>query len=134
MHVDAILISILKYCLIVELFEMWRSALPPPPVARFSWATHLGVWRLNLSGFGSGSYYFSSFPSRCQQKICFFRFFWLINYPRYTFTSVLKDNSLLYLEVAILYKSRFFLIFFCLLKEGSGSGSVQISADPEHCR
>ncbi len=72
MHVDAILISILKYCLIVELFEMWRSALPPSPVARFSWATHLGVWRLNLSGFGSGSYYFSSsVASRCQQKICF---------------------------------------------------------------
>jgi hypothetical protein len=49
MQVDAILISILKYYLIVELFEKWRSALPPPPVACFSWATHLGVWRLNLA-------------------------------------------------------------------------------------
>jgi hypothetical protein len=49
MHVHAILISILKYCFIVELFEKWRSALPPPPVARFSWVTHLGVWRLNLA-------------------------------------------------------------------------------------
>jgi hypothetical protein len=43
MHIDAVLISILKYCFIVELFEKWRSALPPPPVALFSWATHLGV-------------------------------------------------------------------------------------------
>ncbi len=49
MHVDAILISILKYCFIVELFEKWRSVIPPSPVASFSWATHLGVWRLNLA-------------------------------------------------------------------------------------
>jgi hypothetical protein len=49
MHVDAILISILKYCFIVDLFEKWRFVLPPPPVASFSWATHLGVWRLNLA-------------------------------------------------------------------------------------
>jgi hypothetical protein len=43
MHIDAVLISILKYCFIVELLEKWRSALPPPPVASFNWATHLGV-------------------------------------------------------------------------------------------
>jgi hypothetical protein len=48
MHIDAVLISILKYCFIVELFEKWRSALPPPPVARFSWATHLGVLATQL--------------------------------------------------------------------------------------
>ncbi len=30
MHIDAILIRILKYCFIVELFEKWRSVLPPP--------------------------------------------------------------------------------------------------------
>jgi hypothetical protein len=49
MHIDAILISILKYYFIVELFEKWHSALPPPAVVRFSWATHLGIWRLNLA-------------------------------------------------------------------------------------
>jgi hypothetical protein len=49
MHVGAILISILKYCFIVELFEKWHSVLPPPPIASFSWATHLVVWRLNLA-------------------------------------------------------------------------------------
>jgi hypothetical protein len=43
MHIYAVLISILKYCFIVELFENCLSALPPPPVARFSWVTHLGV-------------------------------------------------------------------------------------------
>ena len=43
MHINAILISILKYCFIVELSEKWRSVLPPPPVARLIWATHLGV-------------------------------------------------------------------------------------------
>jgi hypothetical protein len=43
MHINAILISILKYCFIVELFEKWRSVLPPPPVARSIWASHLGV-------------------------------------------------------------------------------------------
>ena len=43
MHINAILISILKYCFIVELFEKWHSALPPPPVVRLIWATHLGL-------------------------------------------------------------------------------------------
>jgi hypothetical protein len=41
-------ISILKYCFIVELFEKWRSALPPPPVSRLIWATHLGVLATQL--------------------------------------------------------------------------------------
>jgi hypothetical protein len=31
MHVYAVLISILKYCFIVEIFEKWRSTLPPSP-------------------------------------------------------------------------------------------------------
>jgi hypothetical protein len=48
MHIDAVLISILKYCFIVEFFLKWRSALPPPPVARFSWVTHLGVLATQL--------------------------------------------------------------------------------------
>jgi hypothetical protein len=50
MHIDAILISILKYCFMVELFEKWRSALPPSPSRAFqlgnsfgSLATQLGV-------------------------------------------------------------------------------------------
>jgi hypothetical protein len=50
MHVDAILISILKYCFIVELFEKWHSALPPIPSRTFQLgdsfgrlATQLGV-------------------------------------------------------------------------------------------
>jgi hypothetical protein len=42
MHIDAVLISILKYCFIVELFEKWRSALPPPPVSRSVWARLAG--------------------------------------------------------------------------------------------
>ncbi len=42
MHIDTKLISILKYCFIVELFEKWRSALPPPPLAPSIWASHLG--------------------------------------------------------------------------------------------
>jgi hypothetical protein len=48
MHIYAVLISVLKYCLIVELFEKWRSALPPPPVARLIWATHFGVLATQL--------------------------------------------------------------------------------------
>ncbi len=48
MHIYAILISILKYCFIVELFEKCRSVLPPPPVARLIWATHLGVLATQL--------------------------------------------------------------------------------------
>jgi hypothetical protein len=48
MHIYAIFISILKYCFIVELFEKWRSALPPPPVAHLIWATHLGVLSTQL--------------------------------------------------------------------------------------
>jgi hypothetical protein len=43
MHINAILISILKYFFIVEFFEKWRSALPPPPVTRSIWVSHLGV-------------------------------------------------------------------------------------------
>ncbi len=49
MHVDAVLISILKYCFIVELFEKWRSVLPPSPSREFKlgdssgMATQLGV-------------------------------------------------------------------------------------------
>jgi hypothetical protein len=50
MHVDAILINILKYCFIVELFEKWRSALPSSPSRAFQLgnsfgrlATQLGV-------------------------------------------------------------------------------------------
>jgi hypothetical protein len=42
MHINAILISILKYWFIVELFEKWRSGLPPLPVGRSIWASHLG--------------------------------------------------------------------------------------------
>ena len=45
MHINAILISILKYCFTVELFEKWRSGLPPLPVARSIWA----FWQLNLA-------------------------------------------------------------------------------------
>jgi hypothetical protein len=49
MHINAILISILKYFFIVELFEKWRSALPLPqsrvPFGRLTWA----FWRLNLA-------------------------------------------------------------------------------------
>jgi hypothetical protein len=50
MHIGAILISILKYCFIVELFEKWRSAIPPSPSRAFQLgysfgrlATQLGV-------------------------------------------------------------------------------------------
>jgi hypothetical protein len=43
MHIYAVLISILKYCFLVELSKKWHSALPPPPVVRLTWATHLGV-------------------------------------------------------------------------------------------
>ncbi len=42
MHVDAILISILKYCLIVELFEKWCSALPPSLSRSFQLGVSLG--------------------------------------------------------------------------------------------
>jgi hypothetical protein len=48
MQTYAVLISILKYCFIFELFEKLRSALPPPPVARLIWATHLGVLATQL--------------------------------------------------------------------------------------
>jgi hypothetical protein len=48
MHIYAILISILKYCFIVELFEKWRFALPPPPVASLIRVTHLGVLATQL--------------------------------------------------------------------------------------
>ena len=48
MHRYAILISILKYCFLVELFEKWCSALPPPPVTRLTWATHLGILATQL--------------------------------------------------------------------------------------
>jgi hypothetical protein len=48
MHIDAILISILKYCFIVELFEKWRSVIPPPPVACSIWASHWGVLATQL--------------------------------------------------------------------------------------
>ena len=50
MHIYPVLISILKYCFIDELFEKWHSALPPPPVARLIWATHLGVLVTQLGG------------------------------------------------------------------------------------
>ena len=49
MHIYTVLISILKYCFIVELFEKWRSAPPLPqlrvPFGRLTWA----FWRLNLA-------------------------------------------------------------------------------------
>ncbi len=47
MHIDAVLISILKYCFIVELIEKWRSALPQSRVSvgGLIWA----FWRLNLA-------------------------------------------------------------------------------------
>ena len=48
MHIYAVLISILKYCFIVELFEKWRSVIPPPPVARSIWASHLGILATQL--------------------------------------------------------------------------------------
>jgi hypothetical protein len=48
MHTYPVLISILKYCFIVELFEKLRSGLPPPPVARLIWAIHLGVLATQL--------------------------------------------------------------------------------------
>jgi hypothetical protein len=48
MCIYAVLISILKYCFIVELFEKWRSTLPPPPVARSIWASYLGVLAAQL--------------------------------------------------------------------------------------
>jgi hypothetical protein len=48
MHINAILISILKYCFTVELFEKWRSGLPPLPVARSIWASHLGILATQL--------------------------------------------------------------------------------------
>ncbi len=38
----------MKYCFIVKLFEKWRSALPPPPVTRLIWATHLGILATQL--------------------------------------------------------------------------------------
>jgi len=48
MHRYAILICILKCCFLVELFEKWRSVLPLPPVARLTWATHLGILATQL--------------------------------------------------------------------------------------
>ncbi len=48
MCIYAVLISILKYCFIVELFEKWRSTLPPPPVASSIWASPLGVLAAQL--------------------------------------------------------------------------------------
>ncbi len=46
-------ISILKYCLVVELFEKWRICPSPPPPAPPGWhlilATHLAFWLLDLA-------------------------------------------------------------------------------------
>jgi hypothetical protein len=48
MCIYAVLISLLKYCFVVELFEKWCSTLPPPPVAHSIWASHLGVLAAQL--------------------------------------------------------------------------------------
>ncbi len=49
MHIDVILISILKYCFIVELFEKWRSALPPSPSRAFQLGNSFGCLATQLS-------------------------------------------------------------------------------------
>ncbi len=50
MHIDAILISILKYCFASLLSYMKSGVLrsPIPPVASFRWSTHLGVLATQL--------------------------------------------------------------------------------------
>ncbi len=42
-------ISILKYCLVVELFEKWRIWPPAPPGWHLILATHLAFWLLDLA-------------------------------------------------------------------------------------
>ncbi len=52
MHIYAVLICILKYCFIVELFEKWRSPLPPPPHSGNSFR-HFGDSTLRFSMYKS---------------------------------------------------------------------------------
>jgi hypothetical protein len=76
------------------------------------------------SGSGSwpGSCSFRLWPSRCQQKTFFSKFF--AYYPLFegTFSSVFIEKTV---EIKV------FLTIFLLYREGSGSGSVQIKTYPD---
>ncbi len=86
-----------------------------------------GICSTDLSrfGFASGSCFFRQQLTRCQQKFFFFQSFLLITFWRYIYSRFQSQTSK---RGQKSYKSRFFLLF-CLLMEGSRSGSVQILTD-----
>ncbi len=79
------------------------------------------------NGFGSGSFYFHHWPSRCQQKIIFFVKVFLRIIFEGTFTSFFKDKK------SKRSRNQGFSYYFCLMEEESwaGSGSILWLLDPD---
>ncbi len=72
----------------------------------------------NGSGYGSGSYYFLHWPSRCQQKTNFLtQFFMLITFWSYHFSKIKSQKG------SQNSRNQGFSYYFFMMIEGSGSGS-----------
>jgi hypothetical protein len=77
------------------------------------------------SGCGSGSFYFHHWPPRSQQKTNFFYKFFCILLFEGTFTSFFKDKKSK--KNSQNSKNQGFSYNFCLMIEGSGSGSIPLT-------
>jgi hypothetical protein len=78
---------------------------------------------------GSGSCYFSHWPSRCQQKTNFWHNFFCLLLFEGTFTSFFKDKKS---KRATNSRNQGFSYYFCMMIEGSGSktgsGSIPLTS------
>ncbi len=74
---------------------------------------------------GSGSWYFRHWPSRCQQKTHFLtQFFLLITFWRYIYIIFSKIKSRKESQNS---RNQGFSYYFCMMIEGSGSGSIPLT-------
>ncbi len=83
---------------------------------------HRSMPLTNGSGFGSGSCYFRHWPSRRQQKTNLKKRFFCLLLFEGTFTSFFKDEKCKRSHKTVGIKV--FFTIFCLMIEGSGSGSL----------
>ncbi len=90
---------------------------------------HLPVFRNGSMTFwgGSGSCYFRHWPSRCQQKIVktIFSAYYFLKVYLHHFSKIESQKE------SQNRRNQGFSYFFCMMIEGSGSGSILWQVDPD---
>ncbi len=90
-----------------------------------SWSVDPSLWLIDLDP-GSGSCYFHHWPLRCQPKTNFFKNFLCLLLFEGTFTVLHNFSKIKSPKESQNSRNPGFSYYFCMMIEGSGSGSIPL--------